>query len=198
MKKIFKKLFSIDRIDLIKKNLNINNSSILEIGVHRGEFSRQLYNNFKPQKLVLVDPWIAFDDPVYKNSWYGNSDDLGQKKQDLYYSEIKKNFMKEISEKKVEIHRVLSDEYFKKKNNMFDLIYIDGNHLFDFVKKDIYNSLQVLNKNGIIVLDDYRLKGWWNDGVTKAVKYSIKNYGIKVLERHNYFKYHHQCILQKI
>ena len=32
-------------------------------------------------------------------------------------------------------------------------------------------KLNVLNENGIIVLDDYNLTGWWSDGVTKAVKF---------------------------
>ena len=61
MKKILKKFFSVNRIDLISKYFNLRNSSILEIGVHRGEFSKELFNNYKPKKLVLVDPWIAFE-----------------------------------------------------------------------------------------------------------------------------------------
>ena len=43
MKKIFKKLFSVDRIDLIKKNLKTKNPISMEIGVHRGEFSKELF-----------------------------------------------------------------------------------------------------------------------------------------------------------
>ena len=72
MKKIFKKLFSVNRIDLISKYLNSSNSLILEIGVHRGVFSKELLKNFNPKKLVLVDPWLAFDEVVYENSFYGN------------------------------------------------------------------------------------------------------------------------------
>ena len=56
MKKIFKKLFSVNRINLISKYLNLSNSLILEIGVHRGDFSKELLKNFNPKKLVLVDP----------------------------------------------------------------------------------------------------------------------------------------------
>ena len=43
MKKIFKKLFSVDRIELISKHFNLEDSSILEIGVHRGDFSKELF-----------------------------------------------------------------------------------------------------------------------------------------------------------
>ena len=45
MKKIFKKLFSVERIDLIKQYLNKKNPIFLEIGVHRGDFSKKLFLN---------------------------------------------------------------------------------------------------------------------------------------------------------
>lgn len=40
------------------------------------------------------------------------------------------------------------------KNFKWDVIFIDANHLADFVKKDILNSLQHLSDNGIIFLHD--------------------------------------------
>ena len=197
MKKIFKKLFSVDRIELIKKNLKKKNPVFLEIGVHRGDFSKKLFLNFKPKKLVIVDPWIVFNEPIYKNSWYGNSDKLEQKKQDQYFQDIKTYFKKEISNNEIEVYRTTSDYYFENNKSKFDMIYIDGNHLYDFVKRDISNSLDIINDDGIIVLDDYKLKGWWNDGVTKAINFFIINKKVKVLESHNLFNYHHQCILKK-
>ena len=195
MKKIFKKLFSVNRIDLISKYFNISNSYILEIGVHRAEFSKELLKNFNPKKLVLVDPWTSFDDAKYQNSFYGNSNNNGQIIQDTYFTEVSNFFEKEISNGKVEIFRDTSDNYFLKNKNKFDLIYIDGNHLYDFVKNDILNSLKCLNKNGIIVTDDYKLKGWWNDDVTKATNHCIKQNSLIVLDKHNLFNYHHQCII---
>ena len=198
MKKIFKKLFSVERIDLIKQYLKKKNPISLEIGVHRGDFSKKLFLNFRPKKLVLVDPWKVFDESIYKQSWYGNSDKLGQKKQDQYYEEVTNHFEKEILNGEVEIFRTTSDKYFRTNKYKFDLIYIDGNHLYDFVQKDISNSLNHINDDGIIVLDDYKLKGWWNDGVTKAIDYFVNAKKIKILDSHNLFNYHHQCILQKL
>ena len=198
MKKIFKKLFSVDRIDLISQHFNLTNPSILEIGVHRGDFSRELFENFNPKKLILVDPWIAFDDLEYNNSFYGNISKDGQSIQDQYYQEVINRFHNETQKNKIEIFRNTSDIFFKANNIEFDLIYIDGNHLYDFVKKDISNSLKFLKKNGIIVLDDYKLSGWWKDGVTEAVNYFKKNKKVNFLAEHSIFNYHHQCILSKI
>jgi hypothetical protein len=192
MKKIFKLLFSKNRIDLIKQNLKINNPNILEIGIHKGDFSKQLISNFKPKKLIMVDPWIAYNDLIYRNSWYGNSKNSNQKIQDDYYLNVMDYFKKNISENKVEVHRKTSDDFFLTNRYMFDLIYIDGNHLFEFVKKDISNSLNFISDDGIIVLDDYSHKGWWDDGITKAVNFHKKNKNIKIVKKHNIFAYHNQ------
>ena len=198
MKKIFKKLFSKNRINLIQKYLSVKNPVILEIGVHKGDFSEELLRKFNPKKLLLVDPWIAYNDLIYQKSWYGNTLHSNQNIQDQYFLDVNKRFEKDILENKIELHRKTSDEFFLGNKSIFDLIYIDGNHLFEFVKKDVENSLKFINNDGLIVLDDYGLKGWWLDGITKAVKYYEKKKIIKIISRHNIFNYHHQCIIKKI
>ena len=198
MKKIFKKLFSKSRINLIQKYLSVKNPVILEIGIHKGDFSEELLRKFNPKKLLLVDPWIAYNDLIYQKSWYGNTLHSNQNIQDQYFLDVNKRFEKDILENKIELHRKTSDEFFLGNKSIFDLIYIDGNHLFEFVKKDVENSLKFINNDGLIVLDDYGLKGWWLDGITKAVKYYEKRKIIKIISRHNIFNYHHQCIIKKI
>ena len=198
MKKIFKKFFSKDRINLISENLSSKDLYVLEIGVHKGDFSKQLSHNLDPKKLILVDPWIAYDDKIYSNSWYGNSSISNQVIQDQYFLDIKKYFENEIRLETVEVHRKTSDDFFYQNKLKFDLIYIDGNHLFDFVIRDITNSLNFINRDGIIVLDDYGVAGWWNDGITKAVNFFKKKKSIKIIRKHSLFDYHNQCIIKKI
>lgn len=50
--------------------------------------------------------------------------------------------------------RMTSNEFFETNDKTFDLIFIDGLHHYDQVKKDFENSLNVLNKNGFIVIHD--------------------------------------------
>ena len=197
MKKIFKKLFSKSRINLIQKYLSVKNPVILEIGIHKGDFSEELLRKFNPKKLLLVDPWIAYNDLIYQKSWYGNTLHSNQNIQDQYFLDVNKRFEKDILENKIELHRKTSDEFFLGNKSIFDLIYIDGNHLFEFVKRDILNSLKFITEDGIIVLDDYALKGWWDDGITKAVNFHKKEKNIKIIRKHNIFDYHHQCLIKK-
>ncbi len=51
-------------------------------------------------------------------------------------------------------HRMTSDEFFASNTQKFDVIFIDGDHEYHQAKRDVYNSLRCLNKNGIIIMHD--------------------------------------------
>lgn len=51
-------------------------------------------------------------------------------------------------------HILTSDDYFKSTKNTFDIIFIDGLHEYKQVYRDIKNSLEHLNKGGVIVMHD--------------------------------------------
>ena len=91
--------------------------------------------------------------------------------------------------------RMTSDEFFSQNKETFDLIFIDGLHIHEQVLKDIDNSLNVLNENGVILLHDcLPAKIWhqtipqthssWNGDVWKSIVQSrtredIDTYTIK-------------------
>lgn len=50
--------------------------------------------------------------------------------------------------------RLTSDVFFKNNKDKFDCIFIDGLHTYDQCKKDVFNSLRFLNKDGIILIHD--------------------------------------------
>lgn len=47
-----------------------------------------------------------------------------------------------------------SDDFFAQSDKTFDLIYIDGDHQSDQVRKDLVNSLKSLNEGGLIIMHD--------------------------------------------
>jgi len=104
-----------------------------------------------------------------------------------------------------------SDEYFSrkfiKKHLHFDLIFIDGLHHADQVKRDFENSLRCLSDNGFIVIHDVlpeneagtivprETKQWWGDVYKWAMRiceydnieyitYNIDN-GCMVVRKHD-------------
>ena len=71
--------------------------------------------------------------------------------------------------------RGTSDDFFIKNSDKFDCIFIDGLHIYDQVKKDILNSIKVLNENGILlcpILSVFRV----------LVYMCCKNYNVSFLE----------------
>ena len=98
-----------------------------------------------------------------------------------------KNFSKIVINKKIGVdpksggtHRMTSDLFFEQNKSKFDIIFIDGLHTYEQVKKDIENSIVSLNSNGIILIHDClpkkiwnqvvpRLYGHWNGDVWKAI-----------------------------
>lgn len=76
--------------------------------------------------------------------------------------------------------KLTSDVFFDTQKEKFDIIFIDGLHTYEQVKKDFINALSVLNKNGVIILDDMIPRNWkehqtprvqtrWNGDVWKLL-----------------------------
>jgi predicted O-methyltransferase YrrM len=52
-----------------------------------------------------------------------------------------------------------STEYWKENNStIFDLIYVDGSHLYADVKEDLYEAWKRLKKDGMLLIDDWEHK----------------------------------------
>ena len=76
--------------------------------------------------------------------------------------------------------RKTSDDFFKENQSSFDIVFIDGLHIYEQVKKDILNSVNCLLDEGIILVHDCmpdslgkqavpRYKMQWNGDVWKAI-----------------------------
>jgi hypothetical protein len=146
------------------------NSRGVEIGVHTGDFSQKILEIVSPRELHLIDPWKHETSSEYKNALYGGLAKNGQLEMDERYSNVCKRFEKEIQAGIVKIHRDYSTDILNQfPDGYFDWIYIDGNHLYEYVKKDIELSLQKTRVGGYITGDDYADGNWWDGGVKKAV-----------------------------
>lgn len=151
-----------------------------EIGVHKGDFSQYLLDRVAPKKLHLIDPWQSYDDEVYLRSWYGQSN-ADQTTMDDRYNLVVKRFQEQINQDIVKIHRSSSIEAVEDfSDEYFDWVYIDGNHLYEFVFQDLENFYGKVKNGGILAGDDYNIEGWWDNGVTKAVDEFVKKYNLEL------------------
>jgi hypothetical protein len=85
-------------------------------------------------------------------------------------------------------YKMTSDDFFKDHIKMkYDIIFIDGLHIFEQAYRDIVNSLEYLNENGTIIVHDCnplkeitqrreRASSVWHGDVWKAIlKLRIEN-----------------------
>lgn len=157
-----------------------------EIGVHLGGFSQQILDSISPKELHLIDPWEHQTSSIYKISWYGGGAKGGQAELDKRYSSILKRFDQSIHAEQVKVHRGYSTDILQQfPDQYFDWVYIDGNHLYEYVKKDLELSLLKVKAGGYITGDDYTSGGWWEGGVKKAVDEFAENHAVCLLEIRN-------------
>jgi len=141
-----------------------------EIGVWKGDFSDRILQAVNPKELHLIDPWKHQSSPVYKFAWYGGMAKDGQSEMDRHYAAVRARFDAQIRREQVKIHRGFSADVLGQfPDEFFDWVYIDGNHMYEYVKKDIELSFRKTKAGGLLAGDDYVDGQWWKDGVKKAV-----------------------------
>lgn len=124
---------------------------ILEIGCYEGLSSVFFANNLlnhSNSSLTCVDPFMTIDNNDHRSSLEGKEEE---------------NFDYNIAvcdnSSKITVHKITSDEFFeihKPKAQTFNIIYIDGCHIPDYIGRDMENSFQTLKSNGIMWMDDYK------------------------------------------
>ena len=145
------------------------NSICAEIGVWKGDFSARILKLANPERLHLIDPYLFQGGVNYKNALYGGKAG-SQQVLDATYNSVLEKFSSEITKGKVVVHRKSSKEASNDfPDNYFDWIYIDGDHQYEFVKKDLELFMKKVKTGGYITGDDYSESGWWKGGVKKAV-----------------------------
>ncbi|MDJ0661031.1 MAG: class I SAM-dependent methyltransferase [Crocosphaera sp.] len=154
-----------------------------EIGVDTGNFSEKIINSIAPKELHLIDPWEYQVSDTYINARYGGKAKEGQKTMDERYLGVCDRFCSQIQSGQVQVHRGYSTDILEQfPDEYFDWIYIDGNHLYEYVLKDLELSFKKTKSGGFITGDDYRSGGWWKGGVKQAVDEFRKRRDIKLVE----------------
>jgi len=71
------------------------------------------------------------------------------------------------------------------EDNYFDWIYIDGNHQYEFAKKDFTLGMKKVKVGGFLTGDDYSEGGWWKGGVKKAADELVQLGYLKIIKIKN-------------
>ena len=162
-----------------------------EIGVHLGIHAGELLLAAKPRKLHLIDPWIALVDEGHVGTWY---ESVSQEEMDSYHSSVSAMMAEYTATGVVELHRKRSAEVLPFfADNSFDWIYVDGDHSYAAVAEDLALSYAKVKPGGMIAGDDYKLGGWWGDGIVRAVHELLASRPVKL-----HFLMDEQFVIEKL
>jgi hypothetical protein len=125
-----------------------NPVTICECGVLAGKHAMELYKNFNCEKLILIDQWVV----DYEHYHIIQMLD--------YYQNVINIF---ADKKNVEINCISSLEY-DNSDLRFDFIYLDDNHTYEHIIKEIPKYWPMLKNGGVLAGDNYEIPG-----VKKAV-----------------------------
>jgi SAM-dependent methyltransferase len=125
----------------------------------------------------------------YKQVTGGTTEEHFKAYYDKTYNEVVKRF-KQMEH--VHVHRMSSNDWFaKQEDNYFDWVYLDGDHSYEGVLRDLQSSHRVVKDGGVILGDDYAwpFQKHGKPGVTAAVDQFIKETGLKVLQEGRYTQF---------
>jgi len=152
--------------DLIQDNGFTN---FVELGVAEGKTSRFILDHIDDLEITCIDPYIQYKG--YRGSHHGSYGKLLKKYEcakKILFSDDRVTFLKMTSEEAVKTVRAKSK----------DLVFIDANHYYEWVKKDIDLWWPIVREGGILAGHDYIKTNKW--GVIEAVDQFVKKYKLKL------------------
>jgi len=139
-----------DLIRYIKVNSKISTKemTMVEIGSYVGDSTKIFAENFK--LVISIDPFInGYDDKDSSSFTYS---------MDVVYKQFKKEILDKYSNvQHLKIMSIEGSKFFVGKE-IFDFVYIDGNHQFNSVQLDIQIWLPKIKSEGWIGGHDYANK----------------------------------------
>jgi hypothetical protein len=140
-----------------------------ELGVCRGSNAVQLFFKTKPSIMFLVDTWEEVEGAPRgrnPNLWLGD-----------YERDVKNIFEDEINQGKVFIHREFSTSFLSSlPDDFLDWVYIDTNHHYQCISREIDLSVKKVRKGGYIMGHDYFSNPQvWGTSIIRAVNERIQN-----------------------
>jgi len=141
-------------VDLLAKMVGAR--TILEVGVAWGYHAQHLLLNLPKIAYTGIDPYLSGYDkndafPRYVAQLFKDDE---QSSMDRLYEAVKL----ELNEKfpgRAKLVREKSTDWMEKESDKFDVIFLDGDHSFETVRKELTGFWTKVNGGGVLAGDDY-------------------------------------------
>lgn len=170
------------REDFLLENLK-QKSRIAEIGTLAGDFAYHILTEYDPEYLLLVDIFGQEDIGVYVNKSQPEKRFTAETHKDWVFKRFKKYKNVEVKhslgfEALSNYHKTLSkNSSWGSSNSLFDFIYLDSNHNFTNVLRELLTSEPLIKVGGIIGINDYMLNGIFTEEIFNNSEWKDVSYG---------------------
>lgn len=132
----------------------------VEVGSFKGEFAKHISRNWNG-KLYMIDVWRELSDSEYTDA-SNNRDSMA-----IYESAMKNIDGFEDKTFMLRMRGELAKDLFVDES--LDFVYIDANHSYDSVKRDIEDWYPKVKKGGLVMGHDYLPSNLYNDSTKKDI-----------------------------
>jgi len=141
-------------VDLLAKMVGAK--TILEVGVAWGYHAQHLLLNLPKIDYTGIDPYLSGYDkndafPTFVAKLFNDDE---QSSMDRLHEAVKL----ELNEKfpgRAKLIREKSSNWLDRESEKFDVIFLDGDHTFETVRKELHGFWTKVNEGGVLAGDDY-------------------------------------------
>ena len=141
---------------------------VVEIGTRFGESTIHLLESCNIKKLVTIDPFLQYEDFKHDGAWQIATDETYEKTKQLLSKYENLELVRKLSSDAVEIF----------EDESIDFIFIDGNHSYEYVTKDLEDYYPKVKTGGILCGDDYFMNASGYGG-RKMVQEAVNDFAMK-------------------
>lgn len=131
---------------IFKDKVKDNPVVMLEAGVYRGYYSKELFNAFNCERLYLMDKWYT----SYESGKYNVPEMLDYAKTAMSFFDMKDNVMM------IKADSLLFDLW---PDEHFDFVYLDNDHSYPHCTKEFPMYWEKVKKGGMLSGDNYEAPG---------------------------------------
>lgn len=130
-----------------------------EVGVFAGRFSAEILAIVRPGRLHLVDTWEGAYEMLEakEGDWSGKAGwQPFRMTGEEAYAEVRRKFARQIASGQVAVHRCTSFDFLRSiEDSTLDWIYLDGDHAYECVSRELALARWRVKPGGWILGHDY-------------------------------------------
>jgi predicted O-methyltransferase YrrM len=159
----------------------------VEIGTFRGDFAHAFLLRWSGLMLYCIDPWESVEGYEHQAKILVNIGGSSDREND-YVATMRK--LDNWKHRSTLVRASSEDAVVSFQDNSVDFVYIDGDHRYEMVKKDLALWWPKIRQGGVIAGHDIvcnnEHKGGWGPGIQRAVHEHFQEYQeVFLVKEHN-------------